>query len=504
MTLGDILVKGYREYPENVAFKFKDREWTYKDFEVQTNRVANGLKKLGIGRGDKVGLLMLNSPYFVISYFGIVKLGATVVPLNVMFKGGEVVYQMNDSNAAALITAPMFMPLVTQIRDRMETVKNVIVQDIEQENSYSGTVSLKAILEGEEDILSLDYTVTVDDIAVFLYTSGTTGNPKGAMLTHDCLVANADQTRIATDSTADDITLCVLPMFHSFAWTTCVTLPLLCGGKIIIHESFVPQAFLRTIAEENITIIAAVPTMYSVLLQMPEVNPEDYQKIRLAYSGGAALPVEVLKKIETKYGIGVLEGYGLSECSPVCTVNPWRGVRKPGSIGIVLPGVECRIIDETGSEVPCNTPGELLFKGRNVMRGYYNLPEATAEALRDGWMYTGDIGYIDDDGYIFIVDRKKDLIIVGGLNVYPREIEEVLYSHPKIAEAAVIGVNDELRGELVKAFITLRDGETASEREIIKYCQERLANYKLPKDVEFMASLPKTSTGKILKRALKS
>ncbi|MBU7006246.1 long-chain-fatty-acid--CoA ligase [Phosphitispora fastidiosa] len=504
MTLGDILVKGCRDYPENVAFKFKDREWTYKDFEIQTNRAANGLKKLGIGRGDKVGLLMLNSPYFMICYFGIVKLGATVVPLNVMFKGGEVVYQMNDSNAAALITAPMFMPLVSQIRDRMETVNNVIVQDIDQENSYAGTVSLKAILEEEEDSLSLDYTVTVDDIAVFLYTSGTTGNPKGAMLTHDCLVANADQTRIATDSTEDDITLCVLPMFHSFAWTTCVTLPLMCGGKIIIHEGFVPQAFLRTIVEENITIIAAVPTMYSVLLQVPEVNPEDYKKIRVAYSGGAALPVEVLKKIETKYSIRVLEGYGLSECSPVCTVNPWRGVRKPGSIGIVLPGVECRIIDETGRDVPRNTPGELLFKGRNVMRGYYNLPEATAEALRDGWMYTGDIGYMDDEGYIFIVDRKKDLIIVGGLNVYPREVEEVLYSHPKIAEAAVIGVNDELRGEMVKAFITLREGETASEREIKKFCQDRLANYKLPKDVEFVAGLPKTSTGKILKRALKS
>ncbi len=504
MTLGDILVKGCREYPERVAFKFRDREWIYGDFEVQTNRVANGLKKLGIGRGDKVGLQMLNSPYFIISYFGIVKLGATVVPLNVMFKGEEVVYQLNDSNAAALITSPMFMPMISQIRERMATVKHVIVEDLDQENTYPGILSLKEMLEGEDDTLNLDYTVTDEDIAVFLYTSGTTGNPKGAMLTHDCLVANADQTRIATDSTGDDITLCVLPMFHSFAWTTCVTLPLLCGGKIIIHENFAPQAFLRTIVEENITIIAAVPTMYSVLLQVPEVNPEHYKKIRLAYSGGAALPVEVLKKFEAKYGIKVLEGYGLSECSPVCTVNPWRGVRKPGSIGIVLPGVECRIIDENGNDLPRNTPGELLFKGRNVMKGYYNLPEATAEALRDGWMHTGDIGYMDDDGYIYIVDRKKDLIIVGGLNVYPREVEEVLYSYPKVAEAAVIGVTNELRGEMVKAFITLKEGETASEREIIKYCQERLANYKLPKEVEFVAALPKTSTGKILKRALKS
>jgi len=503
MTLGEMIERGSNAYPEKTAIKFKDMVWTYTDLNNDINKAANGLKKLGIKKGDKVGLLMINSPYFVITYFGIVKLGATVVPVNVMFKGGEIVYQLNDSNAVVLITSPRFMPLIAQIRDQFKTVKNVIVQDIYEENSFPGTISLAEMLKNESADLDLDYNVSDDDIAVFLYTSGTTGNPKGAMLTHDNLVANADQTRMATDSTDEDITLCVLPMFHSFAWTTCVTLPLLCGGKIVIHESFVPQAFLKTIPEENITIIAAVPTMYAVLLQVPEVNPDHYKKIRLAYSGGAAMPVEVIKKIDEKYRIKILEGYGLSETSPVCTVNPWKGMRKPGSIGITVPGVDCRIVDDSGNDVPRNAPGELLFRGRNVMKGYYNLPEATAEALKDGWICTGDIGYMDDDGYIFIIDRKKDLIIVGGLNVYPREVEEILYTHPKVAEAAVIGVPDKLRGESVKAVIALKQGETAAEREIIKYCQEKLANYKLPKSVQFMEALPKTSTGKILKRALK-
>ncbi|MHB9094900.1 MAG: long-chain-fatty-acid--CoA ligase, partial [Eubacteriales bacterium] len=462
MTLGEIIAKGRRGFPEKVAIKFKGREWTYQELDAQTNRVANGLKKLGIGKGDRVGLLMINSPYFVISYFGIAKLGAIVVPINVMFKGGEVAYLLNDSKASVLVTAPMFMPMVGEIHGQLETVKDIIIQDVEQENAFPECLSLAAMLNGESDELNLDYSITDDDVAVFLYTSGTTGNPKGAMLTHDNLVGNADQTRVATDSTEDDITLCVLPMFHSFAWTTCVTLPLLCGGKIIVLESFVPQVFLNTIVDERITIIACVPTMYTVLLQVPNVNSADYARIRLAYSGGAALPMEVLKKFEEKYGVKLLEGYGLSECSPVCTVNPWRGVRKPGSIGILIPELECKIIDDSGSEVTPGSPGELLFKGRNVMIGYFNLPEATTEAMKDGWVHTGDIGYMDVEGYFFIVDRKKDLIIVGGLNVYPREIEEVLYTFPKVAEAAAVGAPDALRGEMVKAFIALKQGETAT------------------------------------------
>lgn len=503
MTLGEMIADGNRSFPDKVAIKFKGKEWTYQELDAQSDKVANGLKKLGIGKGDKVGILMVNSPYFIISYFGIVKLGAVVIPINVMFKGGEAAYLLNDSQAVALVTAPMFMPMLQEILGQVNTLKHLIVQDIEQDYPMAGVVSLAEMLAAEPETLALDYPVAEDDVAVFLYTSGTTGNPKGAMLTHKNLVVNADQTRVATDSTDADITLCVLPMFHSFAWTTCVTLPLLCGGKIIVMENFVPQLFLKAVIEEGVTIIACVPTMYTVLLQVPDVDPADYDGIRLAYSGGAALPVEVIKKFGEKYGIKLLEGYGLSECSPVCTINPWQGIRKPGSIGLIIDRMECIIVDDAGTEVAPGTPGELLFRGPNVMRGYYNLPEATAEALQNGWMHTGDIGYMDEEGYIFIIDRKKDLIIVGGLNVYPREIEELLYTNPKVAEAAVVGVPDSLRGEMVKAFVALKRGESATEREIIKYCQEHLANYKLPKEVEFVPALPKTSTGKILKRALK-
>ncbi|KNZ69992.1 o-succinylbenzoate--CoA ligase [Thermincola ferriacetica] len=502
MTLGEMITAGAKEFADRPALKFKGRTWPYKELDEQANKVANGLKRLGIGKGDRVGLLMLNSSYFVISYFAIVKLGAIVVPVNVMFKAEELIYQLNDAGVSALITAPLFMPLVTLAQPQIVSLKYIVVQDLEQDYSAVGTVSMQSMLKNESGSLDLDYAVSSDDVAVLLYTSGTTGNPKGAMITHHNMLANAAATKEATASGYPDSTVCVLPMFHSFAWTACVLLPLTYGGLVIILESFSPQTSLRTIVEEKATIFAGVPTMYSVLLQVPNVNPADFAHLRLAYSGGAACPVELSRKFKEKFGIQIFEGYGLSECSPVCTTNPYYGERKPGSIGVPIPGVEVKIVDEKGNEVPRNTPGELCFKGPNVMKGYWNRPEATAEALKDGWMHSGDIGYMDEEGYIFIMDRKKDLVIVGGLNVYPREIEEVLYTNPKVAEAAVVGVADDLRGEIVKAFVVLKEGETATERELIKYCQERLANYKLPKVVEFRDALPKNSTGKILKREL--
>ncbi|ADG83530.1 long-chain-fatty-acid--CoA ligase [Thermincola potens] len=502
MTLGEMITAGAKEFADRPALKFKGRTWPYKELDEQANKVANGLKRLGIGKGDRVGLLMLNSSYFVISYFAIVKLGAIVVPVNVMFKAEELIYQLNDAGVSALITAPLFMPLVTQAEPQIASLKYIVVQDLEQDYSAVGTVSMQSMLKNESGSLDLDYAVSSDDVAVLLYTSGTTGNPKGAMITHHNMLANAAATKEATASGYPDSTVCVLPMFHSFAWTACVLLPLTYGGLVIILESFSPQTSLRTIVEEKATIFAGVPTMYSVLLQVPNVNPADFAHLRLAYSGGAACPVELSRKFKEKFGIQIFEGYGLSECSPVCTTNPYYGEWKPGSIGVPIPGVEVKIIDEKGNEVPRNTPGELCFKGPNVMKGYWNRPEATAEALKDGWMHSGDIGYMDEEGYIFIMDRKKDLVIVGGLNVYPREIEEVIYTHPKVAEAAVVGVANDLRGEIVKAFVVLKEGETATERELIKYCQERLANYKLPKVVEFRDALPKNSTGKILKREL--
>jgi len=502
MLLGEIITRGMEQYPDKTALYFRERTWTYAQLETQTNQVARGLQQLGVKKGDRVGLLHLNSPYFIISYFAIVKLGAIVVPINVMFKGEEITYLMNDARAAAMIVGTNFAPLIKENIPRLTTVKNVVVVDADSPVEDPAFVSFAKLLAGDLAVPETE-PITEEDMAVFLYTSGTTGHPKGAMLTHRNLITNAAATAEATETTEKDNTLCVLPMFHSFAWTCCVLLQLYTCGTVTIMESFVPQNKLNTIIQQKTTIIAGVPTMYAVLLQVPQVNPADFAHIRLAYSGGASLPVEVLNRFAEKYGVRILEGYGLSECSPVCTINPYRGARKPGSIGVAIPGVELKIVDDKGAEVFRGEPGELIVKGPNVMKGYYNLPEATAETLRDGWCHTGDIAYMDEEGYIFIVDRKKDLILVGGLNVYPREIEEILYTHPKVAEAAVIGVPDELRGEAVKAVVALKPGETATEREIIKICQEKLANYKLPKFVEFVEALPKTSTGKILKRALK-
>lgn len=501
MTLGEMISEGSAKFPERVALKFRDEIWTYADLEKQTNMLANGLKKLGVNKGDRIGLMMPNSPQFVISYFAIVKLGAIVVPVNVMFKGDELAYLLNDADVAMIITASPFVPLIHQVKGQLNLEHMVVSGDIDRNPDV---VSYEDMLETESEELALNYSVSDEDLAVFLYTSGTTGRPKGAMLTHSNIIKNIAATQKATESTGSDITICVLPMFHSFAWTACVALPLYCGGKVIIFESFVPQAILKAIIEEKATIFAGVPTMYSVLLQVPNINPADFVHLRLCYSGGAACPVELLEKFKEKYGIKIFEGYGLSECSPVCTTNPYWGERRPGSIGVPIPGVECKIIDEKGHETPPNTPGELLFRGPNVMKGYYNKPEETAEALKDGWMHTGDIGYKDEDGYIYIVDRKKDLIIVGGLNVYPREIEEILFTHPKVAEAAVVGVPDALRGEMVKAYVALKQGESATEREVVRYLQEKLANYKLPKKVEFLETLPKNGTGKILKTVLKN
>lgn len=517
MTLGDILANGRADYPNNVALKTKNQKWTYQEIDAQTNVIAKGLKKLGIGKGDRVSILMPNSPYFVLGYFGIVKLGAVTVPVNVMFKEQEIAHLLNDSGAVALYTVPAFVPLIQSIASELPSLKSIIVVDTidspsdkntdtfdNQEDSKFIIASLREILNSGEEELNLNYEVKDNDTASFLYTSGTTGRPKGAMLTHRNLVYNAYQARLSTELKSLDVALCVLPMFHSFAWTTSVLMPLSAGASVIIMDSFMPQPFLKTVVEEKVTFITAVPTMFTMLLQVPDISPQHFSNVRLAYSGGASLPGEVLKKFNEKLGLKIIEGYGLSECSPVCTANPCNGICKAGSIGKPLQDIECKIIDEDGNQVPVNTPGELLFRGPNIMKGYFNMPEETAKVLKDGWLHTGDIGYMDEEGYLYIVDRKKDLIIAGGLNVYPREIEEVLYSHPKVAEAAVIGMPDPLRGEIIKAFIALKNGESATSREFIKYCQERLANYKLPKVVEFVDSLPKNSTGKILKRALKN
>jgi long-chain acyl-CoA synthetase len=341
-----------------------------------------------------------------------------------------------------------------------------------------------------------------EDIAACLYTSGTTGKPKGALLSHRNLVANLESFRQVLHLTEEDVFLAVLPLFHAYGGTVLFWEPLSLGASIVVEPRFVPDVILKAVLQHRVTLFAGVPSMYAVLASVPR-PPGDFSALRLCISGGAPLPPEVLRAFEAKYGIPIYEGYGPTECAPVLTVNPPFGKRKIGSVGPPIPQVELRIVDDQGNPLPPGAVGEIAAKGPNVMRGYLNRPEATAEVLRDGWYHTGDLGRMDDDGYFYIMDRKTDLILVGGLNVYPREVELVLCDHPGVAEAAVIGMPDPVRGEAPKALVIQRPGEKVSVQELLQWCRQRLANYKVPRSVVLVADLPRTVTGKILKSELR-
>lgn len=500
MTLGEMLAKSAKSYPDKPVIIFQSEKITYQELYKQVQALANGLKNLGINRGDKIGLLMTNSPQFVISYFAVTTLGAIVVPLNTMFKGEELTYILKDAQAKLLITMDNFSKLATELSDKVPELENIIIYG--QARDF---ISLETLMQQEVE-QEVRGEAKPKDIAVYLYTSGTTGHPKGAMLSHYNLISNVESTLEALQVGSEEAYLCVLPLFHTLAATICMLMPIYIGSRVTIQESFTPHGVLKALSEDQVSIFVGVPSIYVVLLNVdfPE-GQYNLRNLRVCLCGGASLPLEVIKSFEKKYQgrARIIEGYGLSEASPVVSINPVVGQRKEGSIGLTIPKVEVKIFNEEDQELPVNQIGEIVVRGPNVMTGYYNLPEVTAEALRGGWLHTGDLGKIDEDGYIYIVDRKKDLVIVGGLNVYPREVEEVLYTHPAVAEAAVIGFVDKLRGEAVKAIVSLKPEQEVTEKELLKYCRERLATFKVPRVIEFMEALPKTSTGKILKRALK-
>lgn len=501
MNLGNMPTESSQRYSENIALIFGEKKLTYREFNQEANRLAHGLIHLGIKPGDRVAILLNNSPEFIISYFAILKAGASVVPLNTMFKEGELKYILSDSRSRLVLALSSFREILNKVSSALPHLKHKVIFDkrwLWRDISYAGLRKRQPINEP-----SIGRHREADDVAAILYTSGTTGRPKGAMLTHNNLLSNVASIKEAFKSVSPEVMLCVLPLFHAFAATVCMLFPLSFGSTVVIMERFIARDVLRSIAEHRVTIFAGVPPMYAVLAN---ISPEKYDLScwRLAISGGAALPVEVMNAFESKYRIPIYEGDGPTECSPVTSVNPIGGRRKPGSIGLPVPGVEMRIVNEEGKHLPPERIGEIVVKGRNVMKGYLNQPEATAEAIRDGWFHTGDIGKKDREGYFYILDRKKDMVNVAGFNVYPREIEEVLYTHPKIAEAAVVGIiHNGLRGEVPKAFIILREGEKMSKEEVINYCQDKIANYKVPRYVEFRESLPMTPTGKVLKRALR-
>jgi long-chain acyl-CoA synthetase len=504
LNVATLLHESAERYPGKAAVAVGDTTMTYAEVHGAAQRFAGALRELGIHQGQHVALLLPNVPHFTIAYYGILSAGAVVVPLNVLLTPDEVAYHLNDSDSVAIVAWEGFFDSAAAGFARAESCHHLVIAkaDPTDISAPEGASNMMALIGGADPYT--DFVATMpDDPAVILYTSGTTGYPKGAELTHFNMFFNArycGTSLLPVDE--DTVSLATLPLFHSFGQTVMHNAVIGRGGTVVMLPRFEPVAALELMQKYQVNLFAGVPTMYFALLHTPEADEYDLD-LRYCVSGGAAMPVEVMKAFDEKYDVNILEGYGLSETSPVASFNVLDRPKKAGSIGPPLWGVQFRLEDDEGNIISdTGTPGEICIKGHCVMRGYYKKPEATAEAVIDGWFHTGDIGTVDEDGYYYIVDRKKDLIIRGGFNVYPREIEEVLYGHPAIAEAAVIGIPHESHGEEVKAVVALKPGTEATEDELIAYCKEHLAAYKYPRSFEFRSELPKGPTGKILKREL--
>jgi len=499
LSLGHLLRDTAARHPGQPAILFRGETTPYAALEVMSNKIARALVDGGVERGDRVGLYCINSPSFVAAYFGIVKAGATVVPINLLLSPEEVHYLLSDSAATALIFFETFAPVVAAIRDRLPDLRQLIAVGDPGPVPATPLAALLAETDQLGDLPSLD---SRQDVAAILYTSGTTGQPKGAMLTHHNLLSNIGSILQALHITQDDVFLTVLPMFHAFAATVGMLTPVAVGATVAALPRFLPEETAALIREARATIFFGVPSMYTLFANLPAEKPPDFSSLRLCISGGAALPVEVMRRFEERYGLPIYEGDGPTECSPVTCVNPIGGVRKPGSVGLPIPGVEMKIVDDDGRELPVGEVGEIVVRGDNVMKGYFQRPEETAEAFFGEWFRTGDLGEVDEDGYFYIVDRKKDMLIVNGMNVYPRHVEEVIYRHPAVAECAVVGEPHKLHGEIPRAVIVLREGQTATADDLIQHCRQHLGRYQVPRIVDFVDALPKTATGKILKREL--
>jgi len=504
LNLATIIRERTRAAPDRTALIAGNARISYRDLDDRARRFAAGLARAGVKRGQHVALLLPNTPHFPIAYFAAHYAATPVVPLNVLLKADEIAYHLTDSDAVALIAWDELLEHARPGFDRAESCRSLIVAGADpRKPTPEGMLSMPALME-EDGVTELPDT-NPDDTAVLIYTSGTTGRPKGAELTHFNLLYNAEivATRLLPMNEST-VGLAVLPLFHSFGQTAVQNAVLMKGGALVLVPRFDPQIILSEMSRHKVTFFAGVPTMYFALLHYPKASDFDLSSLTHCKSGGAAMPVEVMKAFDARYGVSIREGYGLSETSPVASFNLPDRPKKPGSIGLPIEGVEFRLVDDSGRviEEP-GVPGEICIKGHNIMKGYYKRPEATAESIQGGWFRTGDVGQRDEDGYYYIVDRKKDMIVRGGFNVYPREIEEVLYAHPAVAEAAVIGMPDPRVGEEIHAFIVLRASASATEEEIIDYCKQRLAAYKYPRHVVFRDALPKGGTGKILKRALR-
>jgi long-chain acyl-CoA synthetase len=504
LNLASVLEHTARLWPDRVAVACGGQQLTYAELNARASEVAAGLHARGIRAGESVALSCPNVPAFPIAYFGILKCGAVVVPLNVLLKPREIAYHLKDSDAKALLAFEGTPDLPIGEMAAAACVDAGCRQFILMPRDMPALLKDAAPVQAPRR--------EPDDTAVILYTSGTTGHPKGAELTHANMVSNAiasfDMFRPAFESGVDrqHATLITLPLFHSTAQTAQMNAGLYGGFRLVLLPRFDPAVVLETFAREQIGLWVAVPTMYWTLLQHARASGLDVSRaaasLKLCVSGGAPMPAQVLQDFERTFGVRILEGYGLSETAPVVSFNQLQRPTKPGTVGLPIFGVEVRCVDEHDNAVPAGARGEVVVRGPNVMKGYHNNPDATADATRGGWFRTGDIGQFDADGYLAIVDRKKDMILRGGFNVYPREIEERLMMHPSVAACAVIGVPDERLGEEVKAVVVRKPGAATTADELIAWLREQMASYKYPRIVEFRESLPMTATGKVLKREL--
>jgi long-chain acyl-CoA synthetase len=526
--LPEFLEQTAERYPDRMALVFQGYKVTFRQLNEMVDRFAAGLHAFGIGRGDSVAILLPNTIPCVAAYFGILKLGAIAVMNNPLYSDRELEHQFNDSGARALITLDLLANRMVALRaktgireivyttlgDYLPFPKNLLFPLVAKKKKLAADVAPAENLHRWKPLLAAaappppQVALAFDDIAMYQYTGGTTGISKGVMLTHGNLSKQVQQLKawFPGFDAGGETMLGALPFFHVFGLSTAMNLAIYMGWGNILVPKPQPQQLLEAIRKYRPTFAPLVPTMYIGILNHPDVAKTDLTSIKGCFSGSAPLPVEVISEFEKKTGAIIVEGYGLTETTPVTHVNPFRGQRKVGSIGVPIPDTDCRIVDinDGVTDLPVGETGELLVKGPQVMTGYWNRPEETAEALSDGWLHTGDIAKMDADGYFYIVDRKKDMIISSGFNVYPRDIEEVFFEHPKVMEATAIGIPHPTRGEQVKVFVVLKAGETASAEELLAFCQNKLARYKWPTSIEFRDDLPKTNVGKILKKELRA
>ncbi|WP_066304186.1 long-chain fatty acid--CoA ligase [Bacillus sp. FJAT-29814] len=496
MNIVDLLISTANRLPNQPAIKFQNQLITYEELIKDVLRLADGLNRKGFRRNTNIGLMMQNSPEYIISYYAILSIGATVVPINPLFKANEVTFILHNSDSVGILTDGLGISTVLEIQNEVKTLEKVVC--------FEKNINLKKVIKGHDLLQSgadfLPVRCNPDDTAHIIYTSGTTGRPKGVMITHANLNWLSITEAAILQVSSNDRVLCTLPLFHVYGNLQCMLAPFVQGATVQIIERFHADDVLETIVNEKITMYFGVPTMYTMLVQSPIISDLNFSTLRICASGGASISTEVIKKVKDLMKVDILEGYGQTESTAQITTNPYKGKQKIGSVGLPIPGVEVKIMNDDRVEVIQGEVGELVFRGPNAMKGYYNNTTETNEVIQDGWVYTGDFAYQDEEGYLYIVDRKKDLIIRGGYNVYPREIEEVLYKHDGIVECAVLGLEDQRLGEEVAAFIVCK--YALNENDIKDHCQKYLVHYKIPRIIRFIDSLPKSSIGKILKREL--